>query len=424
VFSLAAGIVGGLMAAGGILLLPVVLPADLPRHEGIAINPAVLLFGLAVTVMVAAALGLFAAWRAGRGDLQDALNGGSRSHTGSSASQRLRSILVVGEVAITLVILVGAGLLGRSFLRLISTSPGFRQENLITMEFSPPIPHGQEGLDQGAIARQVHLLDGIVARLNAIPGTAGLGLAGAVPVAAGDNLPEGTFLVLNGHSPPANFDEFGRMAQKHSQTGHALYAVASEGYFQTLGIPLIRGRMFKDQDTLNSPNSAVISQALARRRWPNQDPIGQTIEFGNMDGNLKPLTIIGIVGDVRARGLDAPPDSVIYVDYRQRGMNLNSTPTILLRTTAPEGEIIAPAREIFHELAPEVPVKFSTFTAQMGSWLANRRFLLLLVGLFATAALVLAAVGLYGVVAFPSRAAPRRSEFAWRLVHSAVMFCV
>jgi len=105
---------------------------------------------------------------------------------------------------------------------------------------------------------------------------------------------------------------------------------------------------------MNSPNGALISQALARRRWPAQDPIGQTIEFGNMDGNLKPLTIIGIVGDVRARGLDAPPDSVIYVDYRRRGMNLNSTPTILLRTTAPEGEIIAPAREIFHELAPEV----------------------------------------------------------------------
>ncbi len=151
---------------------------------------------------------------------------------------------------------------------------------------------------------------------------------------------------------------------------------------------------------MNSPNVALISQALARRRWPNQDPIGQTIEFGNMDGNLKPLTIVGIVGDVRARGLDAPPDSVIYFDFRQRGMNVNATPTILVRTSAPQGEIVSPARAIFHQLAPEVPVKFSTFAEQMGSWLANRRFLLLLVGLFAAAALVLAAVGLYGVVAF------------------------
>jgi putative ABC transport system permease protein len=119
-----------------------------------------------------------------------------------------------------------------------------------------------------------------------------------------------------------------------------------------------------------------------------------------MDGNLEPLTIVGIVGDVRARGLDAPPDSVIYVDYRQRGMNLNFTPTILMRTTTPEGAIISAARSIFHDLAPEIPVKFSTFAVEMGGWLANRRFLLLLVELFAAAALVLATVGLYGVVAF------------------------
>jgi putative ABC transport system permease protein len=403
VLSLSAGILGVLVAAGAIRLLAVILPADLPLQGGIAINPAVLLFGLTVTVMVSVALGLFAAWRAGGGNLQQALNAGSRNQIGASGSLRTRNILVVGEIATTMVILVGAGLLGRSFLRLISTSPGFRNENLITMEFSPPVGHGQEGMDQGAIAHQVQLLDNIVAQLRAIPGAESLGLAGAVPVAAGDNLPEGDFLVLNGRNPPANFDEFGRMAQNHAQTGHALYAVATEGYFKTLGIPLIRGRMFHDedaQDTLNSPNVALISQALARRRWPNQDPIGQTIEFGNMDGNLKPLTIVGIVGDVRARGLDAPPDSVIYFNFRQRGMNVNATPTILVRTSAPQGEVVSPARAIFHQLAPEVPVKFSTFNEQMGTWLASRRFLLLLVGLFAAAALLLAAVGLYGVVTF------------------------
>jgi putative ABC transport system permease protein len=398
VVSFSAGILGVLVAAGATRLLPLILPADLPLQGAIGINPAVLLFALAVTVMVSVALGLFAAWRAGGGNLRDALNAGSR--TGASGSQRPRNILVVGEIAITMVILVGAGLLGRSFLRLISTSPGFRQQNLVTMEFSPPVGNGEEGMDQAAIARQVQLVDNIVAQLRTIPGTESLGLAGAVPVAAGDNLPEGTFLLLNGRNPPADFDQFGRMAQNQAQTGHALYAVATEGYFKTLGIPLIRGRMFQDQDSLNSPNVALISQALARRRWPGQDPIGQTIEFGNMDGNLKPLTIVGIVGDVRARGLDAPPDSVIYFNFRQRGMNVNATPTILLRTSAPQGEIVPAARAIFHQLAPEVPVKFSTYAEQMGSWLASRRFLLLLVGLFAGAALVLAAVGLYGVVAF------------------------
>jgi ABC-type antimicrobial peptide transport system permease subunit len=112
------------------------------------------------------------------------------------------------------------------------------------------------------------------------------------------------------------------------------------------------------------------------------------------------MFIAGIVGDVRAQGLDAPPASVIYVDYRQRGMNVNSTPTILVRTIAHSGDITSAARVIFHNLAPDVPVKFSTFAIEMGGWLADRRFLLLLVALFAAAALLLAAVGLYGVVAF------------------------
>jgi hypothetical protein len=145
---------------------------------------------------------------------------------------------------------------------------------------------------------------------------------------------------------------------------------------------------------------AVISQALARQRWPNQDPIGKVINFGNMDGILKPLTIVGIAGDVRAGGLDQPPSSIIYVDYRQRGLHAHSSPTIVVRSAAPIGATVSAARGAFHDLAPDVPVKFSTFADELGGWLADRRFLLLLAGVFAAAALALAAVGIYGVVAF------------------------
>lgn len=399
VLSLDGGAVGILLAAWGVRVLPAILPANLPRQEGIAMNPAVLLFAVAATLAVAFGLGLFTAVRASSGDMQPALSAGSRASGASLVGQRLRSILVTGEIAATLVILAGAGLLGRSFLRLIFTSPGFRQQNLITMEFSPPVPMN-EGLDQAAIARQVHLIDQIVARLRVIPGAESVGLAGNLPVAAGDNLPDGDFLILGGQRPPANFDEFGRMAQNPAMTGHALYDVASQGYFHTLGIPLLRGRMFGEQDSPDAPNVALVSEALARLRWPNQDPIGQLIEFGNMDGNLRPLRIVGIVGDVRAQGLDAPASPIIYVDYSQRGMNANSSPVILVRSSAPAGEIVSPARRIFHRLAPQIPVRFSTFAQDMGGWLAERRFLLLLVGVFATAALVLAAVGIYGVVAF------------------------
>jgi putative ABC transport system permease protein len=398
--SFAGGVLGIFLATGAVKVLPAILPTNLPQQQGIAVNTSVLLFALAATVAVAVSLGLFAAWRAGAGDLQEALSAGSRSYTGGGSSQRLRGFLVVGEIATTLVILVGAGLLGRSFLRLISTNPGFRQENLITMEFSPPIPQGQWGTDQSAMARQIHQLDDILVRLGAIPGAETVGLAGAIPVAAGDDLADGDFLLLNGQKPPANFDEWDRIAQNPSQVGHALYCVAGEGYFRTIGIPLVRGRIFGDQDDLNSPNVAVISESLARERWPNQDPIGQVIDFGNMDGNVKPLTIVGIVADVRAQGLDRAPSPIIYVDYRQRGMNANSSPTILMRSAAPPAEIVSAARGIFHDLAPDAPVKFSTFADEMGGWLADRRFLLLLVGLFAAAALALAAIGIYGVVAF------------------------
>ncbi|HEY1433943.1 MAG TPA: ABC transporter permease [Thermoanaerobaculia bacterium] len=398
--SLAGGALGIVLAAGAIRVLPAILPTNLPRQEGIAINAPVLLFALAAAVAVAVSLGLFAAWRAAAEDVREGLAAGSRRYIGSGGSQRLRGLLVTGEIALTLVILIGAGLLGRSFLRLVSTSPGLAHQDLITMEFSPPIPPWGDTADHATVARQIHLMDDLLARLGAIPGVEAVGLTGALPVAAGDDLADGTFLILDGQKAPADFDEFGRMARNPSQVGHALYCVAGEAYFRTAGIPLRRGRLFGDQDALDSPHVVVISESLARERWPNQDPIGREIDFGNMDGNLKPQTIVGIVGDVRARGLDLPPSPVIYFDYRQRGMHANSSPTILLRSARPAGEIVAAARGVFRRLAPEVPVKFSTFAQELGGWLADRRFLLLLVGLFAASALGLAAVGIYAVVAF------------------------
>jgi predicted permease len=396
--SLAAAVLGILIASLGVRMLPAILPANLPRRDGIAVNTLVLLFALTATIAVAFSLGLLTAWRAGRKDLRDALSVGSINHAGSIASQRLRNILVVGEIAMTLVVLVGASLLGRSFLLLVSTNPGFRTENLITMQFSSPA--SMEDTDRTAIARQVHLMEDLVTRLRAIPGTKSLGLAGALPVAAGDNPADGDFLILHGQEPPASFDKWDLIARNPINVGHALYCVASGEYFGTLGIPLIRGRLFGEQDNLNSTNVALISETLARQRWPNQDPIGEIIDFANMDGNLKPLTIVGIVGDTRARGLDLPPSPIIYVDYRQRGMNSNSTPTILMRTSASVGTTVDAARSVFHDLAPDAPVKFSTFEVEMSGWLADRRFLLLLVGSFAIAAVVLVATGLYGVIAF------------------------
>ena len=264
--SLAGGVLGILIAASAVRVLPAILPANLPRQQGVAINTPVLLFALGAIVAVAVSLGLFGAWRATRGDLHEALTAGSRSYSDTGASHRLRGFLVTGEIATTLVILIGAGLLGRSFLQLIATNPGFSPQNLITMEFSPPSLPWQAG--QSAILRQSHLLDNILTRLRAIPGVESVGLAGAMPVAAGDDLAEGDFLILNGQRPPANIHEFERIARNPSQMGHALYCVTGEGYFRTMGIPLIRGRMFGDPRLARPASTPCPCRAGSRKsRW-------------------------------------------------------------------------------------------------------------------------------------------------------------
>jgi len=300
--SCAGGVLGIVIAIGAVRALPTVIPTNLPRQEGIGINPAVLLFALAATLLVALGLGLFSSRRLGAEDLQQALSAGSRNYS-HGGNRRLRHFLVTGEIALTLAILVGAGLLGRSFLRLVSTSPGFHQENLVTIGFSPP---AAKWSDPQAIARQVHQLDEIVSRLRAIPRVESVGLTGALPVAGGDDMATGNFLLLNGAPTPADLEGFGRMARDSSRVGHADYCVVGEDYFRTLGVPLRRGREFDSRDVVETPHVAVINESLARQRWPGRDPVGQIIEFGNMDSNLQPLTIVGVVGDVRARARFSP----------------------------------------------------------------------------------------------------------------------
>jgi putative ABC transport system permease protein len=380
------------LALWGVAILPRLAPSTFALKESIGVNWTVLAFALGVSVLVAVALGLVAAVRASGANPQTALAEGGRSASGSASSQRARRVLVVAQVAITLILLAGAGLLGRSFLQLLDVQAGFHPENVVAARFSPP-PSASDA-DK---PHEVQFLDSALERLRAVPGVSAVGLTGSVPP-SGDTA-NGTFIVMNGVGPPKSMEEFGLLAQDATRRGDAEYCVVSEGYFRALQIPLMRGRLFQDSDTIDAPHVAVISETLAREKWPNADPIGQPIEFGNMDGDTRLMTIVGIVGDVRMAGPSLPATPLIYANYRQRPQGAE-TYNLLIRTDQPPAAMISTARGLLRHLDPTLPVEFSTVSDEVTKWYADRRFTLLLLGVFATTALLIAAVGIYGVIAY------------------------
>ncbi len=380
------------LALWGVAILPRLAPPTLALKENIGVNWTVLAFALGVAMLVAVALGLVAAVRASGANPQSALAEGGRTGSPSASGQRTRRVLVVAQVAITLILLAGAGLLGRSFLQLLDVQGGFHPENVVAARFSPsPSATGADKL------REVQFLDNTLAKLRRVPGVTEVGLTGSVPPSGQTS--NGTFIVMNGIAPPESMEEFGALAQDATRVGDAEYCVVSEGYFRALQIPLVRGRLFQDSDTIDAPHVAVISEALARLKWPHANPIGQPIEFGNMDGDTRLMTIVGIAGDVRIDGPTSPPTALIYTNYRQRPQGAD-TYNLLVRTEQPPDAIISTARGLLHDLDPTLPVEFSTVSEEVSNWYADRRFMLMLLAVFAATALLIAAVGIYGAIAY------------------------
>jgi predicted permease len=190
---------------------------------------------------------------------------------------------------------------------------------------------------------------------------------------------------------------FGPLFQQKERMGNADFCVATDGYFQMLEIPLIRGRIFDARDTANAPHVAVITESLARDRWPNRDPIGQTIEFGNMDGDLRLLTIVGIVGDTHEYGLEAPPRPTVYVNLFQRP---RAAMTVTMLSDADTASVTSAARGVLQNLNPEIPARFRMFSQVYIASLGSRRFNVILVGFFGITALLLATAGVFGVMAY------------------------
>jgi predicted permease len=315
---------------------------------------------------------------------------GGRGQAGSRSSHRLGRLIVSAQLATTLVLLVGAGLLGRSLLRVLSVDPGFRTENVVTMDVSLPYEEGP-----AAKARLSQFLRSAFDRLGALPGVQDVGVASSVPLDKG--LPDGLFALMSPAEVPERPQDLRKLFAQKERLGTADFCVASAGYFRALGIPLRRGRTFEEQDGFDQPHVALVSESLVRSRWPNEDPLGHTIQFGNMDGDLRLLTIVGVVGDTRENGLERPPRPTVYVNALQRP---RSSSTIVIRTAADASSVTAAARAVVRELAPDVPPRFRTVSQIYAASLGSRHFNLTLVGAFAATALLLAVAGIYGVTAY------------------------
>lgn len=389
--SLVGGGLGVLGAFWGVAGLVALAPENLPRLDGVSISIPVLVFAFLLSAAVAAGLGAFTALRATSGDLRNGLVEGARGQVGSHGGQLVGRMIVAAQIAITLVLVIGAGLLGRSLMKVLEVNPGFRVDRIVAMDVSLPWVE-----DPKAKAAQAIFFSNLIDRLKQIPGVGKVGASSTLPIADG-GLPDGRFLLMTQNELPKTVDGFGPLLQQKERLGSADFGVATDGYFQVLGIPLIRGRIFDERDGANSPHVAVISESLARDRWPNEDPIGHTIEFGNMDGDLRLLTIVGIVGDVHEYGADLPPRPTVYVDLFQRP---RSAITLTMLSDADNRLVTSAARGILQDLNPEIPAKFRTFSQVYSASLGSRKFNVILIGFFGIVALLLATAGVFGVMAY------------------------
>jgi predicted permease len=392
--------VGVLIAVWAVHVLLALAPPDLPRLDEVAIHWPVLGLAAGLALAIAAGLGIATAGRSAsidrRGGLAGALTEGGRASAGTRRGQRASRVIVAAQLAVTFVLLAGAALLGRSLLAVLAIDPGFRTDHMLVMDVDQGAVDEPDGVSTAAAkVRASQLVSRLLERLNALPGVEQVAAANAVPLDGG--LPDGMFLLVNERENPKDFQEFAALAKQAERRGTADFCLVTPGYFQALGIPLRRGRGFDARDETGAPHAAVISESLARTRWPNQDPLGHTLQFGNMDGDLHLLTVVGVAADTHEDGPEAPPRPIVYANLLQRPRSAFS---VVIRTANGSPALVAAARAVLRGEAPAAPPRFRSFTQMYAAALGSRRFNLLLVGFFALTALLLAVAGAYGVAAY------------------------
>jgi len=358
-------------------LLRKTLPDNLPRTDEIGIDGQVFGFMFLISLLAGVLFGLLPALQSSRLNLSDALKEGGRSHGGIS-SHRIRNLLVVSEVALALTLLIGAGLMLRSFLRLMSIDPGINTRNALTMEINLP-PSKYQPPQRAAFFQQ------LLERLRALPGARSAGAGYPLPLSGTD---EGVGLIIEG-LPPADPRQWRTVGPR----------IVGGDYFNALQIQVKSGRVFTDSDGRDTPPVVVINDALAREYWPNQDPIGKRVSFDSRDGQPHWREIIGVVGDVRYLGLDHGLEPEIYIPFIQFDGALPLT--LVVRANGAPRSVIAAVRKEVQAIDKDQPISsIKTLDELLEKSVAQRRFNLWSLGIFGGVALALAAVGIYGVMSF------------------------